>query len=110
LITRPPRLALAEAFGASSDTAAADLPKPIWRAPNISTSGLRDLSAPWLKWIFARQRFTHDSAALQTHGYISGGGAASKDKVWQILQRAVSWTRATFLLCNRSRSVTKHWR
>src|SRR5947207_3147388 len=39
----------------------------------------------------------------------SCGGAASRRKVCAIWSARRSWIRETLILCNRSRSVTKHW-
>jgi hypothetical protein len=79
--------------------------KRIWRAHNISTTGGATMPAPSPNWRSRGERcptIRVSSKSLDTFC----GGAASRRKVCRTCSARWSWIRATFLLCNRSRSVT----
>ena len=81
------------------------LPKRIWRAHNISTSGCATMPAPSPNWRLRGECYPMIRASSNSPATFCGG-AASRRKVCAIWSARWSWTRATFLLCNRSRSVT----
>ena len=84
------------------------LPKRIWRAHNISTTGGATMPAPWPNWRLRGERYPMIRVSSNSPATFCGG-AASRRKGCRIWSARWSWTRATFLLCNRSRSVTKAW-
>ena len=81
------------------------LPKRIWRAHNISTTGCATMPAPSPNWRLRGERYPMIRVSSNSPATFCGG-AASRRKVCGICSARRSWTRATFLLCNRSRSVT----
>ena len=81
------------------------LPKRIWRAHNISTTGCATMPAPSPNWRLRGERYPMIRVSSNSPATFCGG-AASRRKVCRICSARWSWTRATFILCNRSRSVT----
>ena len=82
------------------------LPKRIWHARNISTTGCATMPAPSPNWRLRGERYPMIRVSSNSPATFCGG-AASRKKVCAICSAQWSWIRATFLLCNRSRSVTK---
>ena len=83
------------------------LPKRIWRAHNISTAGCATMPAPSPNWRLRGERYPTIRVSSNSPATFCGG-AASRRKGCAIWSARWSWTRATFILCNRSRSVTNY--
>ena len=83
------------------------LPKRIWRAHNISTTGCATMPAPSPNWRLRGERYPMIRVSSNSPATFCGG-AASRRKVCGTCSARWSWTRATFILCNRSRSVTNN--
>ena len=81
------------------------LPKRIWLEHNISITGCATMPAPSRNWRLRGERYPMIRVSSNGPDTFCGG-AASRKKVCGIWSGPRSWTRATFLLCNRSRSVT----
>ena len=84
------------------------LPKRIWRAPNISTTGCATMPVPSPNWRLRGERYPMIRVSSNSPATFCGG-AASRRKGCRTCSARRSWTRATFILCNRSRSVTNSW-
>src|SRR5438552_133344 len=83
------------------------LPKRIWRGHNISTTGCATMPAPSPNWRLRGERYPMIRVSSNSPATFCGG-AASTRKVCRTWSARWSWTRATFLPCNRSRSVTNN--
>ena len=78
------------------------LPKRIWRAHNISTTGCATMPAPSPNWRLRGERYPMIRVSSNSPATFCGG-AASRRKVCRTCSARWSWTRSTFILCNRSR-------
>src|SRR5205807_204031 len=84
------------------------LPKLIWRARNISTTGCATMPAPSPNWRSRGERCP--MIRVSSYSPVTFcGGAANRRKVCRTCSAQYSWTRATLIFCNRSRSVTNSW-
>jgi TolB-like protein len=101
----PARLALAEAALQAAARCARMLPKRIWRAHNISTTGCATMPAPSPNWRSRGERYPMTRVSSNSPATFYGGAASSR-KGCAIWSARWSWIRATLILCNRPRSVT----
>ena len=108
LITLPPGLRWLKLLCKPRHGCDRMLPKRIWRAHNISTTGCATMPAPSPNWRLRGERYPMIRVSSNSPATFCGG-AASRRKVCRTCSARWSWTRATFILCNRSRPVTYHW-
>ena len=83
------------------------LPKRIWRAHNTLLRAARLCRRPRQSEI-ARRALPNDPRLFQLTGYILRRRGQQK-KGCRTWSARWSWTHATFIFCNRSRSVTNNW-
>src|SRR6266481_3401086 len=108
LITLPPGLRWLKLLCKPRHGCGRMQPKRIWRAHNISTTGFATMPAPSPNWRLRGEGYPM-IRVFSNSPATSCGGAASRRKVCAIWSARRSWIRETLILCNRSRSVTKHW-
>ena len=104
LITRPPRLALAEAAVQAATRLRPDAAETHLARAQYLYFGLRDYAGALAELEIARRALPNDPRTLELTGYICSG-AASRRKVCTICSARWSWTHVTLTFCNRSRSV-----
>ena len=108
LITLPPGLRWLKLLCKPRHGCGRMLPKRIWRAHNISTTGCATMPVPSPNWRLRGERYPMIRVSSNSPATFCGG-AASRRKVCAIWSARWSWIRATFILCNRSRAVTNSW-
>ena len=104
----PARLALAEAALQAATRLRPDAAETHLARAQYLYYGLRDYAGALAELEIARERYPMIRVSSNSPATFCGG-AASRRKVCAIWSARWSWTRATFILCNRSRSVTNIW-
>ena len=84
------------------------LPEASGARANISYYGLRDYAGALAELEIARRDLPNDPRLFELTGYILRRRGQQEEglRTWSARW---SWIRATFLLCNRSRSVINAW-
>ena len=104
----PERLALAEAAVQAATRLRPDAAETHLARANYLYYGLRDYASALAQLEIARRALSNDPRLLELTGYILRR-RGQRRKVCRTCSARWSWTRATFLLCKRSRSVTNIW-
>ena len=84
------------------------LPKRIWRAPNISTTGGATMPAPSPNWRLRGERYPTIRVSSNSPATFCRRRGQQEEGL-RNLERAVELDPRNFILCNRSRSVTNIW-
>src|SRR5712671_5479420 len=104
----PARLALAEAAVQAATRLRPDAAETHLARAQYLYFGLRDYAGALAELEIARRALPNDPRLFELTGYILRRRGQQEEGL-QNLERAAELDRATFLLCNRSRSVTKPW-
>ena len=105
----PARLALAEAAVQAATRLRPDAAETHLARAQYLYNGLRDYAGALAELEIARRALPNDPRLFELTGYILRRRGQQEEGLQQPASARWSWTRATFLLCNRSRSVTNHW-
>jgi TolB-like protein len=104
----PARLALAEAALQAATRLQSDAAETHLARAQYLYYGRRDYAGALAELESARRTLPNDPRLFELTGYILRRRGQQEEGL-RDLQRAVSWTRVTFILCNRLRSVTYSW-
>ena len=104
----PARLALAEAAVQAATRLRPDVSETHLARAQYLYNGPRDNAGALAELEIARRALPNDPRLFERTGYILRRRGQQEEGLQNLSARR-SWIRATFLLSNRSRSVTKFW-